>query len=58
MKLGFAVLFTDISRKIVLPEESSIQTVKMTEVKIVLKEIHKRKDNRWVMYTLRAVCTL
>ena len=46
-KVGFASVFTDITRRGTLSEEATIHTAKMTEVKVTLKEIHKR----WVIYT-------
>ena len=45
-KVGCAVVFTDMSRKGALPEEASIHTAEMTAIKVVLKEIHKRKDKK------------
>ena len=38
-KVDFATVFTDISRIMVLPEETSMHTAKMTAIKIALKEI-------------------
>ena len=43
--VGFAALFTDITRIGALPEENSIHTTKITAIKVALKEIHKKKDN-------------
>ena len=40
-----------ITRRGVLSEEASIQTDKMTAIKVSLKEIHKREDKKWVIYT-------
>ena len=34
-----------------LSEEASIHTAEITAIKIVLKEIYKREDKRWVLYT-------
>ena len=34
-----------------LLEETSIHTAKMTSIKVALKEIHKRENKRWVIYT-------
>ena len=34
-----------------LPEEASIHTAEMTAIKVAFKEIQKRKDKRWVIYT-------
>ena len=31
-------------------EDASIHTAEMTKIKVSLKEIHKRKDKRWVIY--------
>ena len=42
------VLFT---RRGALPEEASIHIAEMTVVKIALKEIHKREDKIWIIYT-------
>ena len=39
-KVGFAVVFTDITRREVLPEEAFINTAKMTAIKVALKEIY------------------
>ena len=36
-KEGFAAVFTDITRKGILPEESSIHTAKMTTIEVALK---------------------
>ena len=35
----------------ILAEEDSIHTVEMTAIKVSLKEIHKRKEKRWILYT-------
>ena len=42
----------DITRREALPEEASIYTVEMIMIKLALKEIPKREDKRWVIYTL------
>ena len=34
-----------------LPKEASIHSLDMTAIKIVMREIQKREDMRWVMYT-------
>ena len=49
--VDFAGVFTDITRKGALPEEATIPTAKMTEVKVSLKVIHKWKDKTCVIYT-------
>ena len=50
-KVGFVVVFTDTTKWGALPEEASIHTAEMTAIKVALKEVHKRKDKRWVKYT-------
>ena len=50
-KVGFAAVFTDITRRGALPENASIHTPKMNAIKVALKEIHKREDKRWLIYT-------
>ena len=50
-KVGFAVVFTDITEKMPLPEEGSIYTAEMTAIKVALKEIHEKEDKRWIIYT-------
>ena len=47
---SFAAVLTDITRRRVLPEKSSIHTAERTAMKIALKEIHKREDERRVIY--------
>ena len=49
-KVGLAVVFTDITKKEVLPEGASIPTDEITAIKVALKEIHKREDKRLVIY--------
>ena len=46
-KVGFAAVFTDITSKGALSEDASTHTVKLTAIKLSLKEIHKR----WVIFT-------
>ena len=46
-KVGFAAVFTDITRRGTLPEEASIHTAEMT----AMKEIRVRDEMRWVIYT-------
>ena len=50
-KVGFAVVFTDITKRRTLPEEASIHTAKITAIKVTLKEKHKRENKRWAIYT-------
>ena len=50
-KVGFAAVFVDIARRGGLPKEASIHTAEMTAIKIAMREIRKREDMRWVMYT-------
>ena len=50
-KVGFPEVFTDITRRGALPEEVSIPTAEMTAIKVALKEIHKREDKGWAIYT-------
>ena len=45
--MSFAVVFTDITRREVLPEEASIDMA----IKSALKEINKRNGKRWVIIT-------
>ena len=47
----FAVIFTDITSRGALPEKFSIHTAKMTSIKVALREIHKRENKRWILYT-------
>ena len=42
MKVGFAALFIDITRRGSIIEESSIHSAEMTAINIALKEIHKK----------------
>ena len=43
----------DITRRGALPEEASNHTAEMTAIKITaLREIQKREDMRWVIYTV------
>ena len=42
----------DITRQGALPDKASIHSVETTAIKIALKEIQKRKDKIWVIYTL------
>ena len=37
--------------KLDLPEEVTIHTVEMTALKIVMREIQKREDMKWIIYT-------
>ena len=46
MKVGFAAVFMDITRG-TLPEEAFIHTAEMT----AMREIQKRENMRWVIYT-------
>ena len=46
-KVKFAEIFADIIRSGALPEEASIHIAEM----IAMKEIQKREDMRWVIYT-------
>ena len=50
-KVGFAALFLDITIKGALPEEASVHTAEMIAIKPTLKDIQKREDMRWVIYT-------
>ena len=45
-KVGFAAVFTDITRRGALPKEASIQTAELTTITVSLKEIHKKEDKR------------
>ena len=48
-----AAVITDTTTKWVLPEDASIHTAEVTEIKITLKEIHKKKENKkWAIYTI------
>ena len=44
--VGFAAIFTNITRRGALPKEASVHTTEMTAIKIALKEIHKRENKR------------
>ena len=44
-KVGFAAVFTNITKREFLPEEVSIHTAEMTGIKVALREIHKRDDS-------------
>ena len=50
-KVGFAAVFADITRRGAIPEEAPIHTAEMTAIKIAVREIHKKEDTRWVLYT-------
>ena len=50
-KVDFAAVFADITRSETLPEEASIHKAEMTAIKIGMREIKKREDMRWVIYT-------
>ena len=45
-KIGFAVVFNRYYQKEVLPQEASTYTAEMTTIKVSLKEIHKRENER------------
>ena len=49
-KVGFAEVFLNILRRGSLLKESSIPTAKITAIKLALKEFHKSKDKRLVIY--------
>ena len=50
--MGRNVCFAaDITRRWSLPEETFIHTTELIAIKVVLKEIHKREEKRWVIYT-------
>ena len=48
-KVGFAVVFADITRRGALPGEASTHTAEMTAIKIAMREIQK-KEMRWVVH--------
>ena len=50
-KVGFAAVFMDIIRRGTLPEEASIHIAEIT----ALREIQKREDMRWAIYTERTI---
>ena len=50
-KAGFAAIYVEITRKGAQPEKASIYTAEMTAIKIAMREIEKREDMRWVIYT-------
>ena len=50
-KVGLAAVFEDTTRRGTLPEESSIHTAEMTAIKIALREVLKKKEKSWVIYT-------
>ena len=41
----FAAVSPNITRKGILPEETSVHTVEMSAIKTDLKEIYRKKDN-------------
>ena len=41
-KVGFELIFTDITRRRALPEEAFIYTAEIIANKVKIKEIHKR----------------
>ena len=41
-----AAVITDTTTKWVLPEDASIHTAEVTEIKITLKEIHKKRKQK------------
>ena len=45
------MVFAHITKRGVLPEKASIHTAEMTVIKVALKEIHKRENKRWEIYT-------
>ena len=49
-KVGFAAVFTDITKRGALPEETSIYIAEMKAIKKVMREIQKRENMRWVIY--------
>ena len=51
-KVGFAAVILDTTRRGGLPEEAFIYKVKMTAIKVALKEIHKSEDNRLIIHKL------
>ena len=52
-KIGFAALYIDITRK------GAIQTAEMTAIKIVLKEIHKKRRQKMCnIYRLSELCAV
>ena len=53
-KVGFATVFTEISRKGALPEEASIFIAEITAIKVALKKIHRREVKNKYVQTLRA----
>ena len=50
-KVGFAAVFANIAIRKALPKEASIHTAEMTTIKTAMREIQKREDKRWVIYT-------
>ena len=50
-KVGFAVVYGNITRRGILPEEASIDTAEMTAIKKAVREIEKIEDKRWLIYT-------
>ena len=51
-KVGFAAVFTKITRRGSLPEETSIHIDEMTAIKVALKWVHKRENKKWVVFRL------
>ena len=52
--MGFAAVFTDITRRGTLPEEVSIHIAVMMAIKIALERDPQKMNN---VYTLRALCS-
>ena len=46
------MVFTDNTRRRALPDEVSIHTVEMIAIKVALKDIYKKENKRWVIYTM------
>ena len=49
-KVGFAAVFTYITRRGALLEDASIHTTEMATIKAAFKEIYKRENKIWVIY--------
>ena len=49
--VGFAAVLVNITRRGALTEEASIHSAEMTAIKIIMGDIQKRENIRWVIDT-------
>ena len=50
-KVDSAAVFADITKRGALPEEACIHTTEMSKIKTAMRDIKKREDMRWALYT-------